>query len=134
MFYYGQPLGAILAKSREVAKQAARLVKVQYEDCTAVTTIEQAIQAGTLYDWEKTLKEGDVSQGFQEADHVLEGTVRTGAQEHYYLETQACLVVPAGEDNELDIYSPSQFPSLLQVNTIVHAKLYCSHFLLKLYI
>ena len=39
-----------------------------------------------------------------------------GGQEHFYLETQACLVVPKGEDGELEIFASSQNPTGLQIN------------------
>lgn len=35
------------------------------------------------------------------------GEVRTGAQEHFYLETNACVVIPS-ETNELVIWSSTQ--------------------------
>ena len=43
-----------------------------------------------------------------EAEHVLEGEARVGGQDHFYLETQACLVVPKGEDGEMEITSSTQ--------------------------
>ena len=49
-----------------------------------------------------------------EAEHVLEGEARVGGQDHFYLETQACLVVPKGEDGEMEITSSSQGLSFVQ--------------------
>ena len=37
-----------------------------------------------------------------------------GGQEHFYLETQACLAVPKLEDGEMEIYASAQDPSELQ--------------------
>ena len=37
------------------------------------------------------------------ASHLLEGEMRTGAQEHFYLETHASLAVPSGEDGEMEV-------------------------------
>ena len=37
-----------------------------------------------------------------------------GGQEHFYLETQACLAVPKLEDGEMEIYASAQDPSKLQ--------------------
>jgi len=56
-----------------------------------------------------------VSQAMSSAEHVLEGGVDIGAQEHFYMETQACLVVPNGEDGEMEIYSSTQHPASVQV-------------------
>ena len=51
---------------------------------------------------------GDVESGFAAADHVLEGEVRMGGQEHFYLETQCCIAVPKGEAQEMEIISSTQ--------------------------
>ena len=61
------------------------------------------------------LEAGDVDKAFAEAKHVLEGEVHMGGQEHFYLETQACVVVPKNEDDELEITSSTQNPSETQV-------------------
>ena len=47
------------------------------------------------------------------AAHVLEGTFRTGGQEHFYLETQAALAIP-GEGGQLTVHSSTQNPSEVQ--------------------
>ena len=51
------------------------------------------------------------------------GEMRVGGQEHFYLETNACLVVP-GENDEYMIYASSQNPNKTQVRrTSVHSQL-----------
>ena len=40
------------------------------------------------------LKQGDCDKGFAAAAHVVSGTVKTGAQEHFYMETMASVAVP----------------------------------------
>jgi len=55
-----------------------------------------------------------VSEALKTADHVLEGGIHIGGQEHFYLETQACLVVPK-EDGEMEIFSSTQHPTSIQV-------------------
>ncbi len=42
--------------------------------------------------------------------------MRIGGQEHFYLETQTSLVVPKGEDGEMELFCSSQNPSEAQVN------------------
>ena len=63
----------------------------------------------------KTIVKGDVEATFSGCDHVLEGEFFMGGQEHFYLETQACIVRPSGEDGEVEVHCSSQSPSLLQV-------------------
>ena len=67
---------------------------------------------------EKRLDVGDVSSGLRSSDHVIEGEVRIGAQDHYYMETQCCLVVPSGEADELEILVGTQNPSGAQVRVV----------------
>ena len=61
-----------------------------------------------------------MAEGLRGADHVLEGEVSLGAQEHFYLETHSTWVRP-GEDGEVEILSATQDPSLTQVRTQVEA-------------
>lgn len=62
------------------------------------------------------LQSGDVDKALSEAEHVLEGEVHMGGQEHFYLETQACIAVPKNEDDELEIFSSTQNPAETQVS------------------
>jgi xanthine dehydrogenase/oxidase len=48
------------------------------------------------------------------ADHVLEGTIRLGGQEHFYLEPNGCIVLPT-EDDEYTLISSTQAPTKHQV-------------------
>ena len=61
-----------------------------------------------------TLTNGDVESGFKNSDHVIEGEVRIGSQEHFYLETQACIAIPKGEAGEMEVISGTQAPSDIQ--------------------
>ena len=42
---------------------------------------------------------------------IHEGTFELGAQEHFYLETLGCLVIPKRESDEIEIISTTQDPS-----------------------
>ena len=44
-----------------------------------------------------------LESAFQTARHVLEGEMKTGAQEHFYMETQATLAIPH-EDQEMELF------------------------------
>ena len=44
---------------------------------------------------------------------MIEGSFRTGGQEHFYLETQAALAIP-GENRSISVYSSTQHPSEIQ--------------------
>ena len=47
-------------------------------------------------------------------DHIIEGSIGSGAQEHFYMETQACIVTPK-EDDFYEVIGTTQFASGVQV-------------------
>ncbi|KAJ8309320.1 hypothetical protein KUTeg_014194 [Tegillarca granosa] len=96
----GQIIGAILADNQDHAQRAAKAVKV-----------EEAIAEGSFYLPTPSINFGDVEKGFEDSDHVIEGEVHIGGQEHFYLETQATLGVPKNEDGELEMFISTQNPT-----------------------
>jgi xanthine dehydrogenase/oxidase len=114
VFTAGQPIGMILADTAKHAEQAARAVKIEYKDLPAILTIEEAIEASSFFDHAHFIKKGDVDDAFKNSDHVFTGIARMGGQEHFYLETQACVAVPKPEDGEMEIFSSTQNPSETQ--------------------
>ncbi|KAF8057662.1 XDH1 [Scenedesmus sp. PABB004] len=111
----GQVIGVVVAESEPAARRGAKAVAVEYEDLPAVISIEDAIAAGSFYEaYGNSLATGDLDAGFAAADHVLEGTIRLGGQEHFYLEPNACVVLPA-EDDEFTLFASTQAPNKHQV-------------------
>lgn len=104
----GQPIALVLATSPAKAQDAARAVKIEYEDLPAILSIEDAIGADSFHKFYREIKTGDAENAFKNCDHVFTGTVRMGGQEHFYLETNACLAVPKNEDGEMEIFSSTQ--------------------------
>lgn len=107
----GQPIGMILASSPKIAEDASRAVKIEYEELPAVLTIEEAIEAKSFFAHNHHIKCGDVDSAFEEADHIFTGVSRIGGQEHFYLETQACVAIPKLEDGEMEVWSSTQNPT-----------------------
>lgn len=107
----GQPIGMILADSAKHAEAAARVVKVEYEELPAIFTIEEAIATESYFPHYRYIKKGDTEDAFTNCDHVFSGVARMGGQEHFYLETQACVVVPKPEDGEIEVFASTQNPS-----------------------
>jgi xanthine dehydrogenase/oxidase len=114
VFTVGQPIGMILADTAKHAEQAMRAVKIEYEELPAIFTIEEAIEHESYFQHFRYIKKGDTDKAFAEADHVFTGTARMGGQEHFYLETQACVAVPKPEDGEMEIFSSTQNPAETQ--------------------
>lgn len=104
----GQPIALILATSAAKAQEAARAVKVEYEDLPAILSIEDAIEKESFHPFYRELKNGNTEEAFQNCDYVFTGSARMGGQEHFYLETQASLVIPKPEDGEMEIFSSTQ--------------------------
>lgn len=117
----GQILGAIVADTQTIAQKAARKVKVSYEELSPIiVTIEDAIEKGSFYPgYPKGIVQGDIEKGFQQAVTIVEGDCRMGGQEHFYLETQACVAIPKDSD-ELEVFSSSQHPTEIQQH-VAHA-------------
>ena len=114
VFTAGQPIGMILADTAIRAEAAARAVKIVYEDLPAIFTMEEAIEKESYFSHFHYIQKGDSEKAFETADHVFTGVSRMGGQEHFYLETNACLVVPKPEDGEIEIFSSTQNPSETQ--------------------
>ena len=96
--YVGDRVAAVVAESPAIAAKALTLIDVEYEDLPAVFDIDEAIKPGAPkvheynYTAEKTIEiknnvvapitmnTGDVEQGFEEADFIVENKFRTGRQ------------------------------------------------------
>ncbi|XP_072042532.1 xanthine dehydrogenase/oxidase-like [Amphiura filiformis] len=112
----GDIIGAIVATTPEAARKAAKLVHVSYEDLPVITTIEEAIEQEAFHHPIRSLQKGDVDEGFSQSSVVLEGTVRTAAQEHYYIEPTACIAIPSGEAGEIEMITCIQNVNGVQSN------------------
>lgn len=107
----GQPIALILATSAGKAAEGARAVEVEYEELPAIYSIEEAIEKESFFDFFREIKTGDPETAFEKSDYVFTGTARIGGQEHFYLETNACIAVPKPEDGEMEIFSSTQNPN-----------------------
>ncbi|XP_066282060.1 xanthine dehydrogenase/oxidase-like [Branchiostoma lanceolatum] len=112
----GQIVGAVLADTQEHAQRAAKAVVVQYEDLEPkIITIEDAILHQSFFQPIYKIEKGNLEEAFEKADQIIEGELRIGGQEHFYLETCAAIVVPHGEDGEMEIFCSTQNPTKTQI-------------------
>lgn len=109
----GQAMFLIAAETEEQCLEAERHIRVEYELRDPILTLDKAIARNSLLGPERSIRRGDVEAGLKTSPHVLTGELRTGAQEHWYLETQVCLCLP-GEQNEINVFSSTQHPSETQ--------------------
>ncbi|KAF9348535.1 hypothetical protein BGX34_002424 [Mortierella sp. NVP85] len=106
----GQTIGIIVADTQAIAQEAARMVKVEYQDLPPIVTIDEAIAANSFLPFTRTLIKGDVDAAFATCAKTFEGETRIGGQEHFYLETQSVLVNYKGE-GEMEIFASTQNPN-----------------------
>ncbi|KAK2596720.1 hypothetical protein QQS21_006175 [Conoideocrella luteorostrata] len=111
----GQAIAMILANSANKAAEAARAVEVEYEELPAILTMEEAIARESFHPVFREIKKGDTEGAFKDCDHVFTGTARMGGQEHFYLETNACVAVPKREDGEMEVFASTQNANETQV-------------------
>uniref|UniRef100_A0A8D1SZT8 aldehyde oxidase n=1 Tax=Sus scrofa TaxID=9823 RepID=A0A8D1SZT8_PIG len=115
VFCVGQLVCAVIADSEVQAKRAAQRVKIIYRDLEPlILTIEHALRQKHFPDQEKRLEGGHLDEKFFLITQVFEGEIHLGGQEHFYMETQSMLVVPKGEDQEMDVYVSTQYPKYIQ--------------------
>ncbi len=136
--YIGEPVAAVAAESEAVARLAARLVEVEYEELPAVATIAEAMAEGApllhedFADYFKIypapenggnlMTRGEAVmgrgvEGFDEADIVVEGIYEVGAQYHAYMEPVSVLAAFA-PDGRVTVWSSTQ--SIFRVQANLH--------------
>ncbi len=83
-------------------------VKIHYQPLPAVLDFETA--TGVLK--ELSIAKGDVERGLKEADRIIEGTYRTGAQEQLYIECNGVIALPEidGDAGGITVYGSLQCP------------------------
>lgn len=112
--YHGQPLFAVVAETRDAARRAAELAKVDYEALPHVTDAVAAIEAGYPHVTPPLkLERGDIAQGRAAAPRRIQGRMVVGGQDHMYLEGQISFAIP-GEDDEVTVHCSTQHPSEAQ--------------------
>ncbi|MDN5312062.1 MAG: hypothetical protein PWQ68_1035 [Thermoanaerobacteraceae bacterium] len=130
--YQGEAVAAVAAVSEEIAEEAVRLIKVEYEPLPAVFDPVEALKEDAplvheelgSYSFMKgvfnprpntnianhfKLRKGDVEKGFQESYRIFENEFRMPQVQHVPMETHAVIAewLPSGRIN---IYTSAQSP------------------------
>lgn len=111
--FAGQPLFAVVAESRAIARSAVRMAKVEYEELPAILDIETALKKASYVLEPHIMQRGDPKAAIASAPRRVRGEVFTGGQDHFYLEGQVSMAVP-GEDGDMLIQTSSQHPTEVQ--------------------
>ena len=109
----GQALFAVAAETIDVARDAAKKARIEWQDLPAILTIEAAMQAKAFFEAPYTFSKGDADKNLSKSTHRLSGRIDIGGQEHFYLEGHAALAIP-GEDEDVILHCSSQHPSEVQ--------------------
>ncbi len=112
--YVGDVLALVAATTRSAAREAAELVRVDYEVLQPVTSPEQALAPGapSLHPGGNLLStsaytRGDVDAALAVAAHVVTETFTTQFIEHAFLEPESSLAVPS-DGSAIHFYSQGQ--------------------------
>jgi selenium-dependent xanthine dehydrogenase len=112
--YVGDVLAAVAATSRRIAREAAGLIRVEYEvlppvvdPLAAMAPDAPRIHEGGNILSVSTVKRGDVDAALAGAAHVATQTFRTQCVEHAFLEPEAALAAPA-DGGGVHVYSQGQ--------------------------
>lgn len=109
-------IGAVVATTEDIARKAKDLVSVTYKKLEPVIiTLEDAIAHKSFFDgYPRTLKKGNVKEVLKHSKYTKEGSIRSGAQEHFYLETISAFAIR--NEDELEIISTTQNPADIAVS------------------
>lgn len=113
VMYHGQAVAWVLAETESAARLGAAQVRVDYTELPAILTIADAIAQDSFHTEPLRIRRGDPERMLAAAPYRLEGSVQTGAQEHFYLETQAAYAA-VDESGGIMVHSSTQHPSETQ--------------------
>ena len=114
--YVGDALALVAADTREIASQALKLITFKFDPLPVVSSAVQAHDPETrkIHDTGNLLKhiqvnKGSVSEGFNDADVILEHTYYTNPNDHAFIEPE-CSIARLTDENKLEIFVGSQIP------------------------
>lgn len=127
VLYEGHAVAAVAATSRKIAKQALKLIRVDYEtlphviDPVAAKGEDAPLLDETLFTAglddkpdkpsnvakQVAFSHGDMAKGFADADLVVERTFKTAPVHQAYIEPHAC-VASVSEDGEAQLWCTTQ--------------------------
>ncbi|TCV74487.1 xanthine dehydrogenase molybdenum binding subunit apoprotein [Neorhizobium sp. R1-B] len=112
--FHGQPVFAVIAETRDQARRAATLARIEYRDLPHWTDIDGARENGApLVVEPMVLKRGEPETEIANSPLRVQAHMYIGGQEHFYLESHIALAIP-GEDEDITVWSSTQHPSEVQ--------------------
>jgi xanthine dehydrogenase large subunit len=121
--FHGQALFAVLAQTRDAARRAARLARIEIADESPSVTVEDALARNETVLPDYAFGRGEPTAAIEHSPVKLDGQFHIGGQEHFYLEGQVALAIP-GEGGQMLVHSSTQHPT--EVQHVVARVLACS--------
>ncbi|MEJ2446818.1 MAG: molybdopterin-dependent oxidoreductase [Anaerolineales bacterium] len=114
--YVGDAIAVVAADTQDIARQALELIDFVFDPLPIVNNPVEANQedaprvheSGNLLKHIKVNK-GDIQQGFEEADVIVEDTFFTPTYEHVFMEPECSIARPL-EDGKMEVIVGSQIP------------------------
>ena len=117
VLHKGHGIVGLVAVSQHIAEEALALVKIEYEVLPSVITAEEAIDPnapllheeykGNIAAYDK-LTLGDIKEGFDKSDVVVEREFRTQTVHQGYIEPHTATASWASEENKITLWCSSQ--------------------------
>ncbi len=96
--FYGDQVALVIAENEEIAQKASKLIEIDFEDLPIIEDPRDAMQPGAYQIHPEKeanivlhykVRKGDIAEGFQQADVIIESDYETPAQEHAFLQPEA---------------------------------------------
>ena len=113
--YLGQPVFAVVAKTRDQARRAAAMAKevIVVRPLPPLLTARQAHAARQYVVDPMHLQRGDAQPAIDNAPHNINVSFQVGGQEQFYLEGQISVAMPT-ENGGMKVLCSTQHPSEMQ--------------------
>ncbi len=125
--YVGDGVAVVATESKEIAEKAVKLIEVEYEEIEPVIDMKKAVKnKENLVHSDKDdniiehshhlMRKGDIKEGFEEADVILERTYYTPFVDQAYIEPEVVISIPDPYRNGIEIHGSIQNPYSIQEN------------------
>jgi len=122
--YVGDLVAAVAAETPEIAEEALDLIKVDYEILKPVFDPEEAAKPEAPKLWPEgnivdpgnkpyVIEEGNIEEGFKEADFIIKKEFTTQIQPHMCLEPHA--YIAKWEEDKLTVWASTQTPTEIRI-------------------
>lgn len=133
--FWGEPVAVVAATSEKAAAEAVELIEVEYEELPGVFDPREGIKPdapiihenlgnyeivpifypkpGTNIANHFKIRKGDIEEGFDQADHVLEKEYYVPQMQHVPIETHKA-AVQWSPDGKLTVWSTAQSPNVVR--------------------